>query len=180
MRGTSGRVGRWLVAVAAGWVAARAASLCARDVTGTSMLPALAPGDRLLVLPVPAGRLRRGDVVVVRDPRVTGRETVKRVVGLPGETVTVGGGRLVVDGVRFAEPYVARPGGAEVSVRVPAGHAVVLGDNRVASTDSRTYGPVALPMLVRRVTARIRPPGAAPHQAPIRQGGAVSGAGPRR
>lgn len=107
-----------------------------RDVTGPSMLPALRPGDRILVLPVPARLLRRGDVVVVRDPRRPDRETVKRVAGLPGRRVSHG-----------------------AAAQVPEGHLVLLGDNPALSTDSRTFGPVPTSLLVGRVVARLTPPG---------------------
>lgn len=165
MGGTTGRVARWLALAVVAWSTAWLANRSARDVSGTSMLPALAPGDRVLVLPVPAARLRRGDVVVVRDPRDPQREAIKRVVGLPGEAVALDRDGLVVDGVRLAEPY-ALGRGADASFTVPAGHVVVLGDNRAGSTDSRAYGPVPLSRVVARVAVRVRPPGGPPHQQP--------------
>lgn len=97
------------------------------------MRPALRDGD--LVLTVSPAGLRRGDVVVVRDPRRPQRETVKRVVGLPGDVVDLAG-----------EP-----------APVPSGRLALRGDNAGASTDSRHYGAVEAGHLVARVTARLWP-----------------------
>ncbi|MDQ3452681.1 MAG: S26 family signal peptidase [Actinomycetota bacterium] len=103
-------------------------------VKGLSMAPALLPGDRLLVCP--ARRLRRGDLVVLRDPHEPDRWVVKRVAALPGEQVVVAGRAL------------------------PAGTAglVVLGDNASQSTDSRQYGAVPLRGVHGRVWYRYAPP----------------------
>lgn len=156
------------------WAAALAANRSLRRVTGTSMAPRLLPGDRVAVVPVAARRLRRGDVVVVRDPRQPARQTVKRVVGLPGERVELTTDGLLVDDRAYLEPYASTLPPATTSVRppthgwsVPPGHLVVLGDLRTASTDSRHYGTIALANLVGRVLLRVRPPGRAPHDAPL-------------
>ncbi len=138
------------------------------------MRPTIAPGDLILVLPVRSSRLRRGDVVVVRDPRDPSRETVKRVLGLPGEHVKVRGYYLEVAGVLYDEPYVRPRRGPSplaqrsISWTVPPGHVVVLGDDRGSSTDSRMYGPVPGELLVGRVAARLRPLRPALHSAPRR------------
>lgn len=120
--------------------------LVSAQVESDSMLPGLAPGQRLLarrgVGSVPA----RGDVVVVRSAEL-GRSVVKRVVGLPGERVEIGvRGEVVVDGRPLAEPYVARPGGPAGRFTVPRGHLLLLGDNRVASSDSRRWARPYVPI----------------------------------
>jgi signal peptidase I len=114
-------------------------------VAGESMLPTLAPGTRVAVSPL-SRPPRRGQVVLVRYP---GRdlELVKRVVGLPGERVTLAGATLRVDGRAVAEPYV-RPGPPAAADALPfdltlgPGQYLVLGDRRQASTDGRAFGPV--------------------------------------
>ncbi len=135
------------------------------------MRPTLHPGDVILVLPVRKNWLRRGDVIVVRDPRDPAIETVKRVVGLPGEQVTVQGDSLQVAGIPYGEPYVRgerdpSPLSRPVPRRVPPGCVFVLGDDRNCSTDSRDYGPVPAGLVVGRVAARLSPLRSAPHFAP--------------
>ena len=130
-----------------------------------SMAATLRPGDRVLVDRV-SYRLhdpRRGDVIVFRYPRNEAVTFVKRVVGLPGETLLLRGGRLLVDGRPLREPYVHRTAGVAdttwpetpldgTTVRrpwsllepytVPADTYFVMGDNRTQSDDSRDWGVV--------------------------------------
>lgn len=145
-----------LVSVAAAWGVSLAVNRSLRDVEGRSMQPTLEPGDRLLVRPVGPVPPRRGDVVIVRDPRRPRRATVKRVVGLPGERIELRAGRLSIDGVTHIEPHAHRRDGDDACT-VPPGHLYVLGDNRSHSTDSRTYGPVPLTLVEAVVVATIRP-----------------------
>jgi signal peptidase I len=122
-------------------------------VEGRSMDDALLPGDRVLV-----GKLlsiRRFDIVVLEEPE-TGSIAIKRVVGLPRETVSmvphteVSGGRefiygsqVYVNGEPADEPYATSlTPGSMPPVRIPENAYFVLGDNRDASIDSRRYGPV--------------------------------------
>jgi signal peptidase I len=119
-------------------------------VDGNSMLPTLHDEDRLFVnkaiylLVNP----NYGDVVILRDPRRrTGKAVylVKRVVGLPGDTIEIRNHQLYRNGERVDEPYVrgmteTASYGPEI---VPGGHYFVMGDNRNNSTDSRTFGSVS-------------------------------------
>lgn len=101
------------------------------------MIPTLDPGDYLVV--TRGGRIRRGDVVVVTHP-THGLEVVKRVAGLPGDTV---------DGVPL-----------------PPGRYLVVGDNRAGSTDGRTFGPVSREAILGVVRFRYWPrPGAVRREA---------------
>ena len=122
-------------------------------VAGESMRPTLAPGDRLLV--VRPGRPGRGDVVVVRPP---GRnlEMVKRVVGLPGDRVEVDPLGIAIDGEVRGEPWAAggSPGG---SWTLGPGEYLLMGDNRAASTDARSFGPVPASAIGGRVLLRYHP-----------------------
>ncbi len=136
------------------WAGLLALNRSLRRVHGSSMAPTLQPGDVVLV--VPTGRPRRGDVVLLRDPRDRTHAQVKRVLALPGETLQVSRGRLLVDGVGQVERYAVGRG-PDGRLVVPDGHVAVLGDARDGSTDSRTYGAVPVDLVDARVVARVRP-----------------------
>jgi signal peptidase I len=172
-----GVAGLALAALAA--LARRLARLEPVQVQGDSMRPTLRPGQRLAVGPLDRPP-RRGDLVVVRRPAWGegrpawgegrpasggdrgGLEVVKRVVGLPGERLRLAGGRLLVDGVEVAEPYLAGPHPAgpagDLELRLGDGQYLVLGDHRAASTDGRDFGPVPAEALAARVRFAYWPP----------------------
>ena len=103
-----------------------------------SMAPALPDGSLALTRKLwRKTPIRRGDVVVAASPEL-GEPVVKRVVGLPGETVRIDAGRVSIDGRALAEPYAARSVFTD-SYRVPPDHYFLLGDNRDASSDSRSW-----------------------------------------
>lgn len=82
---------RWVLAGLGAWATALGVNRSLRRVTGRSMLPTLVPGDVVLVVPAPLRRIRRGDVVVIADPREPGRSTIKRVTGTDAATLWVEG-----------------------------------------------------------------------------------------
>jgi signal peptidase I len=94
------------------------------------------------------GRPDRGDIVVLNPPYPSQNPYIKRVIGLPGETVTFHEGSVYIDGKPLDEPYIAAMVATECtrgqwcSVTVPPDSVYVLGDNRDDSTDSRSFGPV--------------------------------------
>lgn len=108
-----------------------------------SMEPTLLPHDRVLVNKL-IYRIRppdRGDIIVLRYPRDPGRNYIKRIVGLPGDTVEIRGGHLLINGVPVEEMYVnGTPSGDYGPESVPADSFFVLGDNRNNSEDSRAFG----------------------------------------
>ena len=74
---------------------------------------------------------------------------IKRVVGLPGETIEVRGGQVYIDGGPLDESWTVNPGGGSYGPRdIPPLHVFVMGDNRGASNDSRNFGPVAIEHIV--------------------------------
>jgi signal peptidase I len=113
------------------------------QVEGMSMAPALHPGQ-LVVLNRAAylfGRPHRGDLVVFRSPAGGSTPTIKRVIGLPGDSVRVDAGRVFVNDAPLDEPYVVFDDDYSYPVdgrpaRVPDAAYFVLGDNRQASADS--------------------------------------------
>ena len=113
-------------------------------VEGRSMEPSLHDSDRLFVSNLdPLNRpLERGEVVILTSP-YDGETVVKRVIGLPGEVVTIRAGVVYVNDVQLDEPYIFEPPLYNGSWEVPAGHYFVLGDNRNHSLDSADYGPVS-------------------------------------
>ncbi|MEZ5175734.1 MAG: signal peptidase I [Acidimicrobiia bacterium] len=127
------------------------------EVKESSMAPAIESGD-WIVARRRTGPVERGDIVVFPDPRSGGRQLVKRVIGLGGETIAIDAGRVVINGALLADRWAhgaAPPGGPW---RVPDDHVFVLGDNRVASSsDGRTIGPVAVDDIPWRAVARYWP-----------------------
>lgn len=98
---------------------------------------------------------QRGDIVVLNPPvRHATQPYIKRVIGLPGETVSFRGGYVYINGKRLDEPYINGPlTNCDVAVGchaglVPAGYVFVLGDNRDNSADSRTFGFVKIDDIV--------------------------------
>jgi signal peptidase I len=149
-----------------------------------SMLPTIQVNDRVMVnkLAYKWGEPQRGDVVVFRDPReeeieetipeavirsvleavgirTRGHEDlIKRVIGLPGETVEVKDNRVVINGTPLDEPYlvdVFMPD--EPAITISADQVFVMGDNRNASFDSRRFGPIPLDDLVGEAFVTIWP-----------------------
>ncbi|WP_448004285.1 signal peptidase I [Agromyces bauzanensis] len=169
-----------VVSAAIGWIAALAAvtagavlvnrfAMFTTLVRSHSMRPTLQPGDLLLTTRVHRPeRLRRGDLVVFRS-RERGATLVKRLIGLPGDRIEfVSGGVVRVNGESLAEPYARRSGSYRGAFEVPAGGYLVLGDDRGASDDARSW---ADPYLGRRdilgvVRVRLLPWQRRPHHRP--------------
>lgn len=135
-----------------------------------SMLPTIEVNDRVMVnkLAFDLGELERGDIVVFRDPaepeidesipeaiirsvleavgvRTRGRDDlIKRVIGLPGETVTIQENRVHINGVAIDEPYLSDNSDMpdEGPFEVDQDQVFVMGDNREFSFDSRRFGPI--------------------------------------
>ena len=109
-------------------------------VDGSSMVPTLHDGERLMVdkLTYRFRAPQRGEIVVFRYPLNPREHYIKRIVGVPGDVVEVRDGRVYVNGTPLDEPYLDAPTlGYFAPVRVPPDHYFVLGDNRNNSEDSR-------------------------------------------
>jgi signal peptidase I len=129
-----------------------------------SMAPTLQVNDRVLVnkLSYDLHEVNRGDLVVFESPPNEGSETkdlIKRVIGLPGETVESRDGQIIVNGQILDEPYLDRgvTTGALDQVTVPPDHLWVMGDNRSNSRDSRFFGPIPESLVIGRAFVRVWP-----------------------
>jgi signal peptidase I len=133
-------------------------------IPSSSMEPTLNVGDRVIVnkLSYDLHDVNRGDLIVFERPDGAEgdiKDLIKRVIGLPGETVEIRNGTVIVDGRVLDEPYLADD---EIladfaPVQVPEGHVFVMGDNRDDSRDSRVFGSIAEDSIVGRAFVRVWP-----------------------
>ncbi|MDA1129621.1 MAG: signal peptidase I [Chloroflexi bacterium] len=145
------------------------------QVEGDSMLPSLAHRESVFVVRTRFrwNKLRRGDVAVFERPGDGGGIYIKRVVGLPGEDLSVAGGSVYLDGKLLEENYLQRPTDPGDSVDSGAVNQdsgksrewfngpdeyFLLGDNRADSNDSRAFGPVSANLIRGRAWFRCWPP----------------------
>lgn len=124
--------------------------LSPRAIDGISMVPYFRNNDFILVykLQYLSKNPQRGDIVVFKHSET--QDYIKRIIGLPGETITIQNGRVFIDGKELYESYLdatvktqpeatIREG---VPYKIPQGQYVAMGDNRQYSTDSREFGAV--------------------------------------
>jgi signal peptidase I len=130
-------------------------------VRGSSMSPGIHDGDRILVnhLSYLFQDVHRGDIVVLQYPLDPSLDYIKRVIGLPGDEVSIEPSGVYVNGKRLDEPYVAmQDAHARLISHVEPEHFFVLGDNRPHSSDSREFGQVPRENLRGKVDLRVWPP----------------------
>ncbi|HXQ61508.1 MAG TPA: signal peptidase I [Acidimicrobiales bacterium] len=164
------RRGRWILEWAVVLVVAIGLAIGLRtfviqtySIPSGSMIPTLMVGDRILVdkLSYHLHPVHRGDVVVFATPPrelavLEVNDLVKRVIGLPGETISSGPhGEVLINGKAIHQPWLtagarANPGPVIRRQKIPAGEIFVMGDNRGYSDDSRDYGPVDESLIVGR------------------------------
>ena len=117
-------------------------------VEGTSMMPSLYDQERLFINQFSykfGGDIHRGDTVVFWFPGDTTKSYIKRVIGIPGDTVAIKSGTVILNGRSLAEPYVPEDYRDKMSLplqTVPPNSYFVLGDHRISSSDSRMWGDV--------------------------------------
>jgi len=134
------------------------------EVRQRSMEPTLFQSDRVLVSKVDYrfGSPERGDIIVFNPPFDSTIPYVKRVIAVAGETVELREGRVLVNGreVALAEAVgQSAPQSTRITYpfRVPAGTVWTMGDNRAASSDSRSFGPVPVENIIGKVIVRFWP-----------------------
>ncbi len=130
-------------------------------VEGASMQPNFYTGDYLLVdeITFKLEHPERGEVIVFRNPQDTKEFFIKRVIGLPGDTIIVGNGTIYVNGKQVNQSYLpagmTTPGNE--TVVLGSNQYFVVGDNRIVSYDSRSWGPLNSNLIVGIVRLRFWP-----------------------
>jgi signal peptidase I len=130
-------------------------------VHGQSMEPHLHENQRVIVemLSYHFRIPQRGEIVVLNLPDRHSDPLIKRVIGLPGETVEIRSGAVYIDGRKLDEPYLTQATtGHMPPTLVPEESVFVMGDNRQQSNDSRYFGPVPLENLIGRAWVSYWPP----------------------
>ncbi len=138
-------------------------------IKGQSMDPTFKDGEFLLTDKVTYrfGEPKRGDVVVFKAPPDDHEEYIKRIIGLPGDTVMVQGGKVYVNGqllnesAYLASTVVTQSGNYAVegkTITVPEGEYMVMGDNRPHSFDGRNFGPIKKEKFTGRAWVTYWPP----------------------
>ena len=108
-----------------------------------SMQPNLHEGEYVIVDKVSYAfrQPERGEIVVLKNPNPGQPDLIKRVIGLPGETIDVRGGQVYVNGQPLTEPYIKQPMASDYPAKeLQADQYFVMGDNRNNSEDSRIFG----------------------------------------
>lgn len=139
-------------------------------VSGSSMVPTFHDGDYIMTDKV-TYRLKEpshDEVIVLKNPRDESVDFIKRIIAVPGDTVSVQGGKVYVNGTQIPENYL--PAGTVTqagsflnegeSIQVAPGQYFVFGDNRNHSSDSREWGPITKQEIVGKVFVRYWPPNA--------------------
>lgn len=138
-----------------------------QEIKGASMEPSFFNGEYILTNKV-LYKIKnpiRGDVVIFKSPKNPEIDYIKRILGLPGDTVLLSQNTIYVNGNPVAEPYLAPEtpifGGSflqeNVEIVVPEGQYFVMGDNRPHSADSREFGPVPLEDFIGKAFLRYWP-----------------------
>lgn len=121
-------------------------------VEGSSMEPNFYHGQYIIVsrLDYMFGEPARGDVIVFHYPQDPSRDFIKRIIGLPGETVTIEAGQITIAGEVIEEPYIAATSRYSGEWELDRDEYFVLGDNRANSNDSHNFGPIPREVIIGR------------------------------
>lgn len=129
-------------------------------VDGLSMNPTLQHGEYVLVsrLAYKTGAPERGDIIVFSFPMDQKQDLIKRVIGLPGETIEIRSGEVLVNGAKLDEPYIAQSPVYNGTWTVGKGQLFVLGDNRNDSKDSHQWGLLPIENVIGKALLIYWPP----------------------
>lgn len=134
-------------------------------VSGNSMVPTFQDKEYLIVdeISYNLGNIKRGDVVIFKYPNNPSRYFIKRIIGLPNETIKIENGKVTIinkdnpEGFLLDEPYINEPFSTSDTKTAGADEYFVMGDNRNASSDSRVWGFVPKKLLIGRAYLRLLP-----------------------
>lgn len=134
-------------------------------VSGSSMVPTFENGDYLIVdkISYKLSSPKRDDVVVFRYPKDTTKFFIKRIIGLPNETIDIKGNDVTItngthkEGFKLDQPFVKNLGNNDTHFELKSDEYFVMGDNRSASSDSRYWGAVKKNLLAGRAFLRLLP-----------------------
>lgn len=137
-------------------------------VSGNSMVPTFHNGDYLITEKISyrLGEPKKGDVIVLKNPRDESQDFIKRVIAIPADTIKIESGSVFVNGVKINESYLppdlSTNSGAFLTegstIKAGANQYFVLGDNRNHSSDSREWGAVTKEEIVGKAFFRYWPP----------------------
>jgi len=137
------------------------------SVQGASMEPTFHTGDRIIVSRVSykLHQINRGDVIILKSPKNPDIEYIKRVVGLPGETIFFKGGNVYINGNLLNESYISVKTNVwengfskeNVPIIIPDDYLFIMGDNRTHSSDSREFGPIPISSVIGKDIFRYYP-----------------------
>ena len=134
-------------------------------VSGSSMVPTFKNADYLIVdeIAYRLGKPKRDDIVIFKYPKDTKKFFIKRIIGLPNETVNMKNGVVTIinnehkNGLELDEPYINDKSSNEIHFELEDNEYFVMGDNRNGSSDSRVWGPVPRNLMVGRAFLRLWP-----------------------
>lgn len=136
-------------------------------ISGPSMEPTLSHQDQIFVEKISKNfNVNRGDIITIdkTDPNNPDTLLIKRVVGLPGETIEIVNGTVYIDGEILEEAYLSNSSFTNVDLEIDFHYVAllenqyfVLGDNRLVSKDSRQFGPINHDQIIGKVFIRFYP-----------------------
>ena len=134
-------------------------------VSGSSMVPTFENGEYLIIdeLSYHLRQPERGEVVVFRYPKNTKLFFIKRIIGLPGETIKINGESITVknseqkESIKLDESYIKNQSSNDLEMSLGPGEYFVMGDNRAYSSDSRAWGVLPEKLIIGRAFLRLWP-----------------------
>ena len=130
------------------------------EITGESMVPTFADKEQLVAEKISMNfkDLERGEVIIFKHPEQNEKLIIKRVIGLPGDTILIKNEHVYINDIMLEEPYLDKDTTTrgkrsirnDVEYKIPENNYVVMGDNRLKSTDSRDWGFLEEDLIVGR------------------------------